>query len=314
MNETHIEAIDLNLLVVLVAVLEEESATRAARRLHVTQSAVSNALARARELFNDPLFIRNGHGLIPTPRVKALAPALRDWVAQARRIVAREPSFHPETTERTFCIACADSIAIALLSPLLALMRKRAPQARLRMCTLDRLIAHDGLTRGTVDLLVGIPPKFADTHEHEHVYRDPLACVVRKDHPTVKTSLSLAEYAALPHVELALFDAIDTRVDRQLAQHGLTRVVQVALPHFASIPIAVADSDAVATLSRRLCHEFARRYPLRVFAAPIDLEPLDVVQVWDKRRRDDPALSFLRQIVLDAAREAPPSRALRRKT
>lgn len=295
-------AVDLNLLHVLSTVLDERSATRAAQRLHVTQSAVSNALRRMRPLFGDPLVIRRPHGLEPTPRALALQPALREWLESTRRLLLASPAFDPLLSTRTFRVACSDAIAATLLQPILRLLTKRAPRARLQLLTLDRLLAEDGLERGEVDLLVGIPPVLPDAHGAELVYRDALECIVRADHPTVRRRLSLEAFASLPHVDLALFDAVDDRVDRALAQQGRQRSVQVVLPHFSSVPLAVIETDCVATLSSRLARQFAKRFPLRVLRPPVPLDPVEIRQVWHRRTEADGAVPFLRDVVRDAAR------------
>lgn len=298
MSTVNLGAIDLNLLHVVATVLEERSATKAAARLAVTQSAVSNALKRARELFGDPLVAREPHGLCPTPRGHELLPALRAWLEEARRLVSNAPTFQAESSQRTFTIACSDAVAIALLGPLLRLLGKRAPQARLRLMTLERLISHEGLARGEIDLWVGIPPVIPPGHAAELLYRDPMCCVVERK----RKQLSLRQYAELPHVELALFGAIDDTVDRALARRGLSRTVAVAVPHFASVPLAVLETRGVATLARRLARAFAARMPLSVLAAPLPLEPIQIRQVWHRRSENDAAVCFLRDQLRAAAR------------
>lgn len=303
MHDVNLAALDLNLLHVLCTVLEEQSATRAARRLHVTQSAVSNALRRARGIFDDPLVLRRPHGLEPTPRGAALLPALSAWVEEARRLVSEPPSFDPARTVRTFRIACVDAIAVTLLAPILRGLRRSAPGARLRMVTLDRLLAADGLVRGEVDLLVGMPPLVPEGHEAELLYRDPMSCIVRRDQPGIGRQLSLGAFAALPHVDLALFHAVDDTIDRALARHGQTRTVQVALPHFSSLPLAVLETRGVATIATRLARSFARLHPLRVVAPPrgLALPTIEIRQVWHRRAEGDGAIRFLREVVRRAA-------------
>jgi len=283
-------------------VLEESSATRAAAKLHVTQSAVSNSLRRAREIFGDPLVVREPHGLSPTPRALRLLPALRAWLEEARRMVSNAPSFDPATSTRSFGIACSDSLAIILLKPLLRRLQRVAPHVRLRFLTLDRLISADALARGEADLLIGIPPVLPAAHEAELVYRDPMKCIVRRDHPRVRSRLGLETYASLPHVDIALFGTVDDRVDRALARHGKSRVVSVALPHFAAVPLAVLETDGVATLSERLARVFAEQFQLRVFKPPVELEPIEIRQVWHRRSADDEALLFLRSLIREIAR------------
>lgn len=185
-------------------------------------------------------------------------------------------------------------------------LKQSAPNARLRLVTLDRLIAEDGLQRGEVDLLVGIPPVLPPNHAAEPVYRDTFACVVRRDHPRLRGRLTLQRFCALPHVELALFESTDDTVDRALAGYGHSREVRVALPHFSSVPLALLESDCIATLSARLARAFAARYPLRVLPPPLALPELEIRQVWHRRAEDDPAIRFLRELVRNAARPSSP--------
>jgi DNA-binding transcriptional LysR family regulator len=174
------------------------------------------------------------------------------------------------------------------------------------LLTLDRLIAEDGLVRGSVDLVIGIPPVTPNDCEAELVYRDPMVCIVRVDHPKVRTRLSLDAFALLPHVDLALFDTVDDTVDRVLSKHGRSRTVQVTLPHFSSVPLAVAETDCVATLSSRLARMFAQRLPLRILKPPVRLDPVEIRQVWHRRSDVDGAVRFLRAVVCDAARLSAP--------
>lgn len=296
--------IDINLLYVLTTVLEERSATRAAQKLHVTQSAVSNALGRARELFGDPLVVRRAHGFEPTPRAVVLLPALREWVENTQGLLTDAPAFDPARSTRTFRVACADAIAATLLRPLLRVLQRCAPSTRLQLSTLDRLTADDGLARGEVDIIIGAPPTLRDGHEAEFVYRDPMECIVRVDHPKVRQRLSLSLFAELSHVELALFGVTNDAVDRALSKLGRSRTVQIALPYFSSIPLAVAETDCVATLARRLARSFSTVLPLRVLRPPIELDPIEIRQVWHHRSDSDGAVKFLRGAVREAAKHS----------
>ena len=303
MHDVNLAAIDLNLLHVLATVLEEQSATRAARKLRVTQSAVSNALRRARVLFRDELVLRRPHGLEPTPMARNLLPALRSWVEETQRLLSDGQRFDPRTSTRTFRIACSDAVTFTLLQPILRVLAELAPHTHLRLYTLDRLIAEDGLARGHVDLLIGMPPVLADDLEAEIAYRDGLECIVRANHPRIGRSLSLDEFASLPHVDVALFEDVVDTVDRALARHGRSRRVQVALPHFSSVPLAVLETDCVAILSSRLARMFAQWLPLRILPPPVTLDPIEIRQVWHRRASNDAAGQFLREVVRKAAME-----------
>lgn len=298
MTAVNLRSVDLNLLVVLDALLEERSATRAAARLHVTQSAVSNALARLRSLFDDPLLVRTPHGFTLTARATQLAPELSRLLHQTSSLLAPAAQAAPD---RTFTIACTDAVGVVLLPALLPRLGSR----RLRFVSLDYEIGSSGLQTGDVDLLIGLPPTTPRGCRGELVYEDALQCVVRDQHPRVRRQLTLTTYAALSHVEVALFGRADERVDRALARKGLTRTIALLVSHFSSIPVAIAASDHVAVLSERLAHAYAQPFGLRVFPPPLRLPPLKVQQYWHRRAEHDPALSELRRAIREAAHSPP---------
>lgn len=302
MKDVNLAAIDLNLLVVVDAVLQERSATRAAARLHLTQSAVSNALRRARAVFGDPLVVRTGRGFATTARADALAPRLGALLGEVRGVLGEGSTFRPEASARRFTIAATDAVAIVVLPGLLARFAGRLPRAQLRVVTLDHVVGAGGLERTGVDLLIGAPPMISPGCEAEALFEDPKVALVRADHPAVGRRLSLATYAALPHVELALFGEPDDHIDRALAARGLQRRVQIAVPHVAGLPFLVAGSDRVATVIRSVARTFAGPLGLRVLAPPIELPALAVRQIWHRRFTDDPGHRLLRELVRGAAR------------
>ena len=298
MNGVNLQNVDLNLLVVLDALLRERSATRAAAQLHVTQSAVSNALRRLRSLFNEPLFVRTHEGLVPTARAERLAPQLRALLEQTSALLG--PDTRAEEPQRLLTIACTDAVGLTLLPRILPALSK---QARLRIVTLDYETQRDGLASGDVDLLIGIPPQTPRGCRGELAYEDRMQCIVRGGHPKVRGRLSAPQYAALPHVELALFGEPDDRVDRALARLRLRRHVALMVPHFSSIPLAVAASDCVAALSQQLIAAYAEPLRLRVLEPPVKLPKLKVSQYWHRRAEHDAVLGALRAAVRRAYAE-----------
>lgn len=303
MAGVNLSAIDLNLLVVLEAILQEHSATRAAARLHVTQSAISSALRRLRELFGDPLMVRTRHGFVPTQRALQLAPELERVLAGARALLApaeRDPSRVP----RTFSVAATDAISVVIIPRLLPAMRRHMPLARLRLITVEQAFATDGLARGEVDLLIGIPPTLPAGCSYEPLYEDEIVCVTRADHPAFRRSkrLTLDLYTSLPHVGVALFGTPDDRVDRALARIARTRKIALTVPHFSSIPYAVAHSDCVAILGRRLAQVYAKPFGLRIHTPPVPLPQLTVQQIWHNRSTHDPGLLRLRELLRASTR------------
>jgi DNA-binding transcriptional LysR family regulator len=299
MSTVNLASIDLNLLVVLDTVLETSSATTAAKRLHVTQPAVSNALRRLREVFGDALLVRTARGLAPTPRAAALAPELKRWLESARSMLGAA-RFDPAETTRRFTIAGTDALGATLLPALFAAFRARFPRAFLRFVTLERLVAQDGLGSGDVDLHVGIPPSIPAFCRSEPVYEDRFLVAASKKLKLKR--MDLKTYVALPHVENALFGEADDAIDRMLADRGLSRVVRAAVPHLSLLTELVAETDAIATVSDELIRASRQAHRLDAFRPPLPMPPLRLVQVWHQRSDDDPGLAAFRALVREVAR------------
>ena len=234
------------------------------------------------------------------------APRLAGAMETLRGVVHGE-TFDPRTTTRRFTIACTDLVAALLVPELGARLRAKMPLASLRIVTIEHMMARDGLATGDVDLLVGVPPTVPTGCIAEPVYDDTLVCIVARTHPTLQRAkrLDVVTYAALPHVEIALFGEANRIVDVALARIGSARKVVVAVPHFTLAPLVVARSDAVATLGKKLATTYAKMLPLRVLGAPIPLPAIRVKQMWHVRSENDAGTSALRDLVRRALRLSP---------
>lgn len=306
--------VDLNLLHVVRVLLEERSATRAATRLHVTQSAVSNALRRARELFRDELVLRTGRGFVPTPRGAALLPELQVILGNLERAIGSDAPFSPEASERRFTISCADSLCTTFVPRLMALFERRLPRARLCIKTIEDLI-DKGYERGGIDLHVGAPPTIPSDCDSEPLFEDPTVIIVRSEHPIVYRRLSLEAYARLSHLEIELGGWRDTAIDHALAERGLRRHVALTVPYFLAVPAIVAGSDLVATTTQSIATTFSKQLGLRFLKPPLELPSVMVQQVWHRNVTLDPGVRFLRTLVHEARPELPAKRApLRART
>ncbi|MBL8679529.1 MAG: LysR family transcriptional regulator [Myxococcales bacterium] len=299
----NLSAIDLNLFVVLAVVFDEGSATRAAARLHVTQSAVSNALARLRAALNDPLFVRGPRGLLPTPRAAALAPKLREALGLLREVVDAPGADAPTRLRRQFVVACTDVVQAAVLPRLLAIVNQRAPGVRIRAVPVVQSL-RDELASGGVDLLIGAPPSLPRGCRGEVLWKDDLVCLASSKHATIRTRVTLAQFATTPHIDVAVHGQPQRRIDRALAAHKRKRTIVLSVPHFSVVPECVAESNAIAVLPRRFAIEAARRYPLVVLECPIALDAVTIKQIWHDRSQNDPALAALRLLVREATSDA----------
>ncbi len=293
----NLSSLDLNLLVVLDAVLIEGSATRAAARLHVTQSAVSNALARLRRILDDPLVLRTRRGLTPTARALALRSQLRDGLSQLQRVVEPAMPFDLRASRRQWSLAFAEHHGPVVLPPLMARLRKDAPNASLRVITLDAMSASQLLENGEVDLHIGIPGTLPSGWRAETLYEDDPVGIARRGHPRVRQRLSIERFVELPQIQLRVTSNRGREVDDVLAARGFTRQVMLTVPHLSSVFAVVAETDCIAVVGRRQAELHAARHALRIFEVPLKLPRLKVGMHWHARADRDESVIVLRKML-----------------
>ncbi len=304
MHTVHLGAVDLNLLVALDALLRESQVTRAANRVGLTQSAMSHALARLRDLFDDELLVRTPRGMVLTERAAALALPVREAVRQVTAVLAPPKPFDPRTLRRTFNIGTADYGAIVLLPPLLAKLRTMAPHLvlRLRPPTFE---PEADLERGELDLVIAAhPPALPPRLIGARLWRDRFVCVVRKDHPRVGKRMTLARFIELEHAQIAVRGQPGGPVDDALAKLGVSRTVVLYLAHFLVAPRVIAESDLVLVLAERIAKQFAPHLGLRVLPVPVDVSGFEIWQLWHGRQQADRAHAWLRGVISEVARQA----------
>lgn len=298
----NVSTINLNLLSALDALIMEGSVTRAAARVGVTQSAMSNSLQRLRELYDDPLFHRVGRGIVPTARALAIAPQLRDGLALLGSTLA-PGGFDPRTAERTFVIATSDYVEFVLLPPLLRRLAEVAPKIRIVVVPWGLHEITPALSTGDADLMIGFYGKLPPRHADQILFEDRYVCIVRKGHPQVGAKLTLARYVTLDHVIVSQSrDAVGS-VDVALAKRGMQRRVGARVSHFLMVPRLVADTNLVAAMSRRAVEPFVKTFGLRVHPPPLALPVGKIGQVWHERQADDPGSKWLRETIAGIARD-----------
>lgn len=302
MQVMHLAALDLNLALVLHALLTERSVSRAAKRLGLSQSATSHALARLRDVLGDPLVVRTPQGVAPTARAEAMVEPLRTAIALLEGALLTPPEFEPLTARRRFHVAATDYAELLLLPSLVADLGRRAPHLEvwLRPVTSDVLAS---LRRGDVDLVVGVFPKdeIGPGLRSTTLLQDRLVCMVRSGHPLLRKRLTLARFAAARHALVAPRGAPGGPVDDALAARGQSRSVAVAVPHFLAAPHLVAQSDLVLTVAERMARLFARTLPLRILEPPLELPAVRLSMVWHDRHEADAAHRWLRERLVEAA-------------
>ncbi len=302
MSDIDFRTLNLNLLPALEALLAERSVGGAARRMGVTQSAMSHSLAKLRVALDDPLLVVSGRRMQRTPRADALCGELPRALEQLARLLAGEERFDPSTSSRTFTIASLDYFDFAVLPSLLAYLREHAPGVRLHVeraseGTASRVVA------GEIDvMLVGASARVAGQGLcRRQLYRDPFKVIARPDHPRVKRRLTLETYVQLEHALVSVDGGAEGIIDRVLRAQGLERHVALRVPHFASAPVAVASSDLVCTLASTMAQRARELFGLRVLEPPVEVPAAPIVMFWPQIHEEDPARRWFREMLIEGS-------------
>lgn len=292
----NLSAIDLNLLVVLDALLAEQHVSRAALRLNKSQPAVSHALGRLRILLDDPLLVRRAGQLEVTPFARNLAPELADILRQLQDLLIT-PGFDPATARRTFRLAMSDYGAALLLPRLIKVLRKESPHSDLVVSQAGRDVMQSQVIEGEIDLALGVfPERRLDVCDH-FLFSEDFICVADKTRFPDMAACSLSQYLASPHILVALRADSTSEIDVALTRVGEQRRNVVIVPHWRIAVDLVRGTDLILTVARRIVAGQDKFEGLFMFEPPIDIPKFAFRQIWHRRRDGDPAHIWLRQIV-----------------
>jgi DNA-binding transcriptional LysR family regulator len=297
----NIRRIDLNLLAVLDALLDEHNVTRAAVRLGYTQPTVSGMLARLRDLFGDPLFVRSQRGLLPTPRALALTAPLKQLLADSERLVAPR-EFDPVKAELTFTISSNDYMQHALLVPFVKMLRTDAPMIRLAITPPLIEGLTDALAHGQIDLAITIPEFAMSDFPSRLLYRERYLVVVRAQHPLARGgAMTLKRFCDYDHVIVSpTGGSFDGPTDQALRRRKLRRTVRYSVPSFLLTLELLLTDDLVALVPSRLLGE--NDNGLVVLEPPIEVSGFDVIAVWHPCKDKDVAQRWMRRRLVETAK------------
>lgn len=303
--------LDLNLLRIFDAVMTEQNLTRAARRMAMTQPAVSNALKRLRDALNDELLIRTAHGVKPTPRAEELWPTVRVALSALEEAVA-PTSFDVSKSHVTFRMAMADATAVLWLPGLVRAIESEARGLNVRMVPLTTREPRPLLLRGDIDLAIGFFPGVVsqlssgpDTPiRHERLYTGQYVCVMRKGHPLAKQELTLDAYCAANHLLVSFSGRAHGLSDDALAQLGRQRRILLTVNQFFTGGRVVANSDLITVLPRHLIGSTGIPTELVVKELPYKLPDVHVDMLWHERDARSPAHKWLREHLIAMTEDA----------
>ncbi|GLZ86989.1 transcriptional regulator [Metapseudomonas resinovorans] len=301
--------LDLNLLVVLDALFLERHVTRAANRLHLTQSAVSAALGRLREHFQDPLFVLVGGRMLPTALMQRLQPDIHQVLDAARGIAFANVRFEPGETRRRFRIMASDYVMAVLLPALRQRLAQVAPGVDLQLLSLVPQrggeaggLVDEALEQRHCDLVILPHAHGSERHPRQSLFEDGFSVIACADNPALAEGLTLDLYLAAPHVVRETGAGAQGSMEAEfLASQGLDRRVAVAVEQFGLIPEFVVGGPCLATLHSRLARLYARRFPLRLLVPPLAFPATRQVLQWHACQDGDPALAWLRGLLAEVA-------------
>jgi len=304
---------DLNRLVALDARMRAQGVTAAARRLGVTQSAMSHTLRRLRETLGDPILGRQGMAMVPTPRAQELTEPLRRCLIDLERLLVQPAQFDALASRRTFRVASPDLFDALILPDLLRRLGAEAPHINLSMSALSGAVRRS-LETGQLD--VAVLPTMDDVREDQPlmsapgmrrraVLRDSSACMIRARHPATREldpgdPLPLDTFVSLPHALLSPRGEGAGIVDRALGELGLSRRIALRLDSFHLAPFVIASSDLLITAPTAMA-KLVSPGTLDVFSAPVSLPTHTLNLVWHERYDDDPGHRWFRSVLADAA-------------
>jgi len=296
--------LDLNLLVSLDVLLAEGNVTRAAKRLGLSQPALSAQLKQLRDSFGDPLLLPGARGMTPTSRGDALREPLREVLAQIQALTAGARTFDPATAEQTFRIVASDAIHHTAGALLAARLGTLAPRCKIALLPYDGARTQEQMATGESDLWLGARASMPPNLRARPLYEEHFLCVVRRDHPLAARPLDLDRFCALEHVLVSpTGGGFRGTVDESLAGLERSRRVTVSLNSFLLVPEVIAKSDLIATVPARLARAWAQE--LNVLAPPCEIATFTVMMGWHARAHTDPAQVWLRQ-QLSTLEEANP--------
>ncbi|PDT35831.1 MULTISPECIES: transcriptional regulator NodD2 [Sinorhizobium] len=294
------KGLDLNLLVALDALMTERNLTAAARRINLSQPAMSAAVARLRSYFRDELFAMAGREFIPTPRAEGLAPAVREALLQIQHSIVSWEPFKPAHSDRRFKIVLSDYVTLVLFEKVVERAAREAPGV-----SFDCLPVADDfeelLRRGEIDFLI-MPEAFMSQHPHSALFEDKFVCVGCRSNKQLSEPLTFERYMSMGHVAVKFGNTrLPSFEERYLLEHGFKKRVEVAVQGFSMIPPMLLGTERIGTMPLRLAQLFAKTIPLQIVEVPLPLPPFIEAIQWPAPHDSDPASRWLREMLVEEA-------------
>ncbi|PSJ44719.1 LysR family transcriptional regulator [Zobellella endophytica] len=296
---TQLQDIDLNLLLVFQLMYRERKTGVVAEQLGLSQPAVSNALARLRKALNDELFERTSRGMKPTPYADLIAEPIAYALATLQDTINYHERFDPLSSERAFRIAMTDLGEMYLLPKLMAHLARVAPGISITTVRNSGDSLKEEMEAGSVDLAIGLLPQLEAGFYQRRLFEQQYVCLMRKEHPLAGGPLDLEAFSQARHIVIEAQGTGHGRVEKLLAQSGVSRIVKLRLPHFMSAPYIVRETDLIATVTEKLALQTMDTLGLVAHHHPVALPSVQINLFWHRRYHQDTGSIWLRSQIFN---------------
>jgi len=295
---SHLRGLDLNLLVVFQYLLEERNISAVARRLDISQPAVSNALRRLRGALNDELFVRTGEGMQPTPLAERLVEPVGEALSLLTHVLDFRDEFDPAHGVRRFRVAMSDVGEIHFMPTLIHRCSQEAPGVRIESVRLTGSELRREMEAGRVDLAVGVFDDLGAGFFQRMVFRQRYLTLYREGNPHVRGAVDIEAFLAARHLIVSQA-APYGQINQMLESAGLVLSDHFSVPHFGPVPYIIGETDLLATVPEHLARVVASRYALKAFTPPLDMPFLQTNLIWPRRFHRDAAGQWLRNLIAE---------------
>jgi len=296
-HNMNITNFDLNLLRAFDVLMQERNVSNAAKRMHLSQPAMSHTLSRLRDLLNDPVLVRTRQGMQPTPKAKSLEKPIRAALQTIDQSLSAEPEFNLTTSEQLFHIATTDYAELLLIPKLLNHLAQIAPGIRLEIHSLGPDIPESELEEGEFDFALGRFTEVPKRLRSEFWLSEKLVCLVQKNHSFLEDAISLEQFLTVPQIWVSGGQRTGV-VDQWLKENNLKRNVTHSTPSFLIAPSVVAQTDMLVVTPLSVAEHFTDKLPVKILPLPMKLAPFDLHTLWHPFHAGMPAHTWFRQQLL----------------
>jgi DNA-binding transcriptional LysR family regulator len=301
----HLSQVDLNLFVVLEAIYREGNLTRAGRQLKLTQPAMSHALKRLRELLKDPLFLREGANMVPTPFSRNMINEVRQALQILEVNLYENRNFDPAHTRRDFQIGFWELMESTMLSSLVRAMIKAAPEMSITTLRVKRREIETELSSGILDLALDIPITMSDSIRHQPLFSDRVVVMARAGHPAIAGELDLDTYLRQDHILVSSRRLGPSLVDAELNREGRKRRIVLRCQHYFAACRVVGETDMLLTIPEHYAQMLNTGFNNRLYPFPLkSLQQLEIHMYWHESAENDPPNRWLREQIKQVADES----------